>query len=197
MKFVAISDTHGCHRQLELPKGDVLLHAGDVCDQGNQEQVVDFLEWIEQLDFAHKIIIRGNHDIDLKTQNSLLDIDMPKGIIQLHYSGIEIEGKLIWGVPFPLHRNNKDWKNIPEETQILISHQPPYSILDQPPFSPSVGSRSLLEITKRIEPKVHLFGHIHADYGSKQIGITQFYNASLYKASKQMIVNEPFVFELI
>ena len=44
MKFVAISDTHGCHRQLILPKGDVFLHSGDVCNQGNILEVEDFLD---------------------------------------------------------------------------------------------------------------------------------------------------------
>ena len=71
MKFVAISDTHGCHRQLNLPSGDVLLHSGDVCDKGNTEQVEDFLNWLTALDFQYKIIIRGNHDIDLKSKTSL------------------------------------------------------------------------------------------------------------------------------
>jgi len=72
VKFVAISDTHGCHRQLNLPSGDVLLHAGDVCDKGDLKQVEDFLIWLSELDFRHKIIIRGNHDIDLKKENHYL-----------------------------------------------------------------------------------------------------------------------------
>ncbi len=196
MKYIAISDTHGCHRQLNLPKGDVLLHAGDVCNQGNREQVADFLVWMSELDFEHKILVRGNHDFDLIKKVSLLDIEMPKGILQLDHSGIEINGNLIWGVPFPKDWKNKTWENIPKETQILITHQPPYSILDLTPTFTSRGEKGLLEKVKHVQPKVHLFGHIHASYGKKEIDNTLFLNASAYKASEDRIVNAPFIFEL-
>lgn len=196
MKFIAISDTHGCHRELDLPTGDVLLHAGDVCDMGNREHVADFLDWIEKLDYEHKILIRGNHDIDLSTKTSLLDMEMPIGVTQLKHSGIEINGIPIWGIPSPLDWNNKSWGDIPPNTQILITHQPPFSILDNPPFSPSIGSKKLLQKVKSIQPKVHLFGHIHASYGKKEVGNTLFLNASAYKASKKKIVNPPFTFEI-
>ena len=196
LKFIAISDTHGCHRQLTLPKGDVLLHAGDVCNQGDKNHIEDFLEWIKDLDFEHKILIRGNHDIDLKTKTSLLDLEMPKGVIQLDHSGVEINDIPIWGIPFPLNWRSRTWNTIPNNTQILMTHQPPYSILDNPPYSPSIGNKKLLEKVKTIQPKVHLFGHIHASYGKKETENTLFLNASAYKASKNKIINEPFVFEL-
>lgn len=196
LKFIAISDTHGCHRQLDLPKGDVLLHAGDVCDQGNKNHIEDFLEWIKDLDFEYKILIRGNHDIDLNNRISLLDFEMPKGVLQLDHSGVEINNIPIWGIPFPLNWKTRTWETIPNNTQILMTHQPPYSILDNPPFAPSIGSKKLLKKVKSVQPKVHLFGHIHASYGKKEVDNILFLNASAYKASKKKIINEPFVFEL-
>lgn len=196
MKFVAISDTHGCHRQLSLPKGDVLLHAGDVCDQGNALQVEDFLDWLGGLDFKYKIIIRGNHDIDLKTKRSLLDIEMPQGIVQLKNSGITIEDIPIWGVPHPIISGSEDWPSIPINTRILMTHQPPFSILDQPLESPSKGSKKLLQRVKEVKPDVHLFGHIHANHGQKKIGKTLFINGSTYKKNKKQIVNSAVVFSI-
>ena len=196
MKYIAISDTHGCHRQLKLPKGDVLLHAGDVCNQGNLEHVSDFLLWMSELDFEHKVLIRGNHDFDLKNQVSLLDRKMPRGILQLDHSGVEINGNLIWGVPFTFIGKNKTWESIPKSTQILITHQPPYSILDLTPTLTSRGEKGLLERVKYVQPEIHLFGHIHASYGIKKIDKTTFLNASAYKASENRIVNAPFIFEL-
>ena len=196
MKFVAISDTHGCHRQLNLPSGDVLLHAGDVCDQGNTNQVEDFLKWLSELNFQHKIIIRGNHDIDLKKRKSLLDIEMPSGVIQLENSGIEIENISIWGIPHAIKWGTENWENIPEHTQILMTHRPPFSIMDQPPLSPSTGDKKLLQKVKTIQPQIHLFGHIHAGYGQKKIGNTLFLNASTYKASKKRIINQAITFEI-
>ena len=196
MKFVAISDTHGCHRQLNLPKGDVLLHAGDVCNQGNASQVEDFLDWLSKLDFQHKIIISGNHDIDLKTNQSLLATEMPKGIVQLKNSGIIIEGIPIWGVPYPIISGSEDWPSIPHNTQILLTHRPPFSILDQPPNFPSKGSKKLLQHVKLVEPAVHLFGHIHAGYGQKKVEKTLFINASTYRQSENRIVNQAVVFSM-
>lgn len=38
MQFTTISDTHGLHHQLQLPGGDLLIHAGDVCNRGTQEE---------------------------------------------------------------------------------------------------------------------------------------------------------------
>jgi predicted phosphodiesterase len=29
MKIIAISDTHGLHRSIEIPADDILIHAGD------------------------------------------------------------------------------------------------------------------------------------------------------------------------
>ena len=194
MKFVAISDSHGCHRQLNLPKGDVLLHAGDVCNQGSILEVEDFLDWLSGLDFKYKIIIRGNHDIDLKTNQSLLEKELPKGIVQLKNSGILIEGIPIWGIPHPIERGVEDWESIPINTRILMTHRPPFSILDQPLDFPSKGSKKLLQRVKLVEPEVHLFGHIHAGYGQKKIEKTLFINGSTYKKSENRIVNQPVVF---
>lgn len=196
MKFVAISDTHGCHRALDLPEGDILLHSGDVCDKGNNAQVIDFLQWFEELDFQHKILIRGNHDFDLKNRKSLLDIEMPKGVTQLDHSGCEINGISIWGVPFSFNRNEDKWDSIPDHVHILLTHQPPYSILDFPPNKISRGEKGLLKKVKQTKPHIHLFGHIHASYGKEKIGETTFINASAYKASLQKIINPPVVFNL-
>jgi hypothetical protein len=34
LKIVCISDTHGKHRNLKVPDGDVLVHAGDITSKG-------------------------------------------------------------------------------------------------------------------------------------------------------------------
>lgn len=196
MKFVAISDTHGCHRTLDLPSGGAILHAGDVCDRGNREHVTDFLSWFSELDYEYKILVRGNHDIDLKTGESLLDVEMPAGVIQLKDSQCIVDGISIWGVPFPLGENQPDLNLIPGEVQILLSHRPPYTILDKPPMGGPKGDSALLRVAKSLQPKVHLFGHIHRSYGQKTIGNTLFINASGYRASKKAIVNKPIVFEI-
>lgn len=45
IKFVVLSDTHGKHRKLTLPKGQVIIHAGDFCHYGSDSDMYDFLDW--------------------------------------------------------------------------------------------------------------------------------------------------------
>lgn len=181
---------------MRLPQADVLLHAGDVCNQADSSQIDDFLDWISQLDFRHKIIIRGNHDIDLKTGKSLLDVPMPSGVTQLDHGGIEIDGLQVWGVPAPKHDHAYDWSSIPESTNVLLTHYPPYSILDKPPLKGSKGNKELLSIVKSVRPDVHLFGHIHAGYGQLRKGKSLYINGANCSVRQKKIVNKPVTFEL-
>lgn len=63
VRFVCVSDTHRRHRDLVLPDGDVLLHAGDFTMAGTMQQVADFATWLRSLPFDHKYVIAGNHDV--------------------------------------------------------------------------------------------------------------------------------------
>ena len=66
MKIVLISDTHGLHKSMLhlLPeRADVLIHAGDCTNIGNQNDVREFVYWFQNLKgFGTKIFIAGNHD---------------------------------------------------------------------------------------------------------------------------------------
>ncbi|MBX7243744.1 MAG: metallophosphatase domain-containing protein [Bacteroidia bacterium] len=208
MKFVAISDTHGKHRQLVLPEGDVILHAGDVSSKGQKNEIEDFLEWYSGLNFRHKIFIAGNHDFYFESNQSVnTETLIPGGIIYLNDSGVELEGIKIWGSPvspwffdwaFNRKRGadiSKHWELIPAETDILITHGPPYGIGDKTVRGQNVGCEDLLEKISGINPKVHLFGHIHEDYGSFTQNNTTFYNASCLNVN-YAIANPPIVFEI-
>lgn len=61
-RFVCVSDTHGFSTKdgaFKLPKGDVLVHAGDLSNQGTISELRKTLAWISQADFEVKIIIAG------------------------------------------------------------------------------------------------------------------------------------------
>jgi len=62
IRIVLISDTHNRHRSLKLPKGDILIHAGDFTNNGKEKEIKDFDAWLSTLDFQHKILVPGNHD---------------------------------------------------------------------------------------------------------------------------------------
>ncbi|KAI9753112.1 MAG: clathrin associated protein complex large subunit [Chaenotheca gracillima] len=67
-RIVCVSDTHNTSPldgAFKLPKGDVLIHAGDLTNQGSFSELQRAVQWIEQADFECKIVIAGNHDITL------------------------------------------------------------------------------------------------------------------------------------
>ena len=120
MKVVAISDTHGYHRQLDLPAGDVLIHAGDVCDRGNQSEADDFFTWLTHLDFDHKLLIWGNHDFDIARERLLFPQVIPMGITVLDHVSHRIGNTVFFGVPTPADKTGEDWSAIPNDTDVLI-----------------------------------------------------------------------------
>lgn len=77
----------------------------------------------------------------------------------------------------------RHWSNIPTDTDILITHGPPSSILDKTSSGYNLGCKELIKSVKSIQPKLHVFGHVHANYGQfkneVELGRTLFINASL------------------
>ena len=61
MRIVAIADTHTKHRKLQVPKGDVLLFAGDG-EFRSAIDLIDFNNWLSELEYDLVIVIAGNHD---------------------------------------------------------------------------------------------------------------------------------------
>ncbi|KAL4992419.1 Metallo-dependent phosphatase-like protein [Aspergillus falconensis] len=67
-RFVCVSDTHGytpSEAGFRLPAGDVLIHAGDLTNQGSKSELRKTMDWIATADYEVKIVVCGNHDITL------------------------------------------------------------------------------------------------------------------------------------
>ncbi|MEO1171874.1 MAG: metallophosphoesterase, partial [Myxococcota bacterium] len=62
VRIVAISDTHNQHDALDVPDGDVLVHAGDMSGHGHLRELEAFAAWCEAQPHRHKVVIAGNHD---------------------------------------------------------------------------------------------------------------------------------------
>ncbi len=66
MKVTLISDTHTKHRncELDLPGGDLLIHAGDFMNSGYEvREAEEFFKWFDQIKtYDTKVLIAGNHD---------------------------------------------------------------------------------------------------------------------------------------
>jgi Icc-related predicted phosphoesterase len=129
------------------------------------------------------------------------------GAIYLENSGINIEGLNIWGSPvtpyfmdweWNLPRDGqelrKTWAMIPNDTDILITHGPPYGILDNVVRIPEPQGCKLLK--KRVMQlpnlKLSVFGHLHDGFGVKPVANTIFVNAAMcddkYNVSREPVV---------
>ncbi len=181
MTILHLSDTHGLHRQLtDLPDADIIVHSGDFTMAGSTAEAVDFMNWFCDLPYRHKVFIAGNHDACLYGA-SLNGLDT-----NCHYlcnSGVCIDGVNFYGIPmFMQDAMNRKYEGhihaIPSDTDVLITHQPPFGILD---FADGIhyGNKKLMDKVQQIKPKAHLFGHIHNEYGMEQGGGTVFSNAAL------------------
>ena len=188
MKILHISDTHNRHSQLQqLPEADVIVHSGDFTLAGAESEVIDFMEWFCDLPYWHKIFIAGNHDACLFGA----DISgLPDHCHYLYGSGLEIDGIRFFGIPMFVEDDisgnyTKMLENIPSDTDVLITHQPPYLVMDES-AGLHYGNRTLLDAVKHVKPKAHLFGHIHDAYGMSECSGTLFSNASIVNENYEL-----------
>lgn len=209
MKLCVISDTHGKHKQLgHLPDADVIIHAGDFTSVGHDHEIVNFMKWYSNLNYKYKIIIAGNHDWLFETNGQRAKSYVPENVIYLEDNGVEIEGINFYGSPVskpfcdwafnrPEEKLAQYWAAIPDNTDVLITHSPPYMIGDYVPRDKNHhGSPSLYkEVIERIKPKVHIFGHIHEGNGIKVIENTTFINASNLDGNYMCVFN-PVIFDV-
>lgn len=187
--LVAIADTHMFHADLVVPAGDILIHAGDMCRSGLLAELKMARDWLAALPHRHKIIIAGNHDRAFEEQPDAARA-LFKDFIYLQDESCTIEGIRFYGSPwtpayndwaFNLPRGKRlaqKWALIPENTDVLITHGPPFGIGDRSPMPEREGCIDLHARVQRIAPKFHLFGHIHQDRGQWKIGRTTFINVT-------------------
>ena len=133
---------------------------------------------------------------------------MPDNFRYIQDESIELFGLKIYGTAWSLPFNNwafnlpeeelcRKFAHIPNNIDILITHSPPFGILDSTPIKKNLGSKSLLEKVVQVKPQFHIFGHIHHGYGQhtdKDNNIT-FMNVSLLDEGYNF-VNEPMIIEV-
>ncbi|XP_065057405.1 metallophosphoesterase MPPED2-like isoform X1 [Rhopilema esculentum] len=174
IRFVCISDTHNGHGKLNLPDGDILLHAGDFTLRGKLKEVESFCEFLKEIKsrYKHIVVIAGNHELTFDDKKDLFfglfktNADCNRGAdlkemlqnhcIYLEDEGIELMGFRIYGSPWqPYHRGwafnlprgealLEKWNKIPEGTDILMTHGPPLGHGDLTFFDQHVGCVELL-----------------------------------------------------
>lgn len=189
LDLVLLSDTHELHREVEVPSGDILIHAGDfTMFSKSASAIADFDDWLGELPHRHKLVVPGNHEFFLSSDPGRRSLISHAQV--LINEGVKIDGLRIWGSPvtpqyggafgmISARDRARHWSMIPE-VDVLVTHGPPYQILDSSAErSYHGGDPELLEAVKRISPLIHVFGHIHPGYGQRVVGNTTFVNCAL------------------
>lgn len=237
-RFVIMSDTHGGHREVKLPSGDVLIHAGDLTTTGQPHVLRDLAAFFEENagKFSQIVCIAGNHDVTFHEEfyeenwshfhKKKLQTDECKSVLincpsctYLQDSSCTVKGGLqvygspwtpfFWGWAFNLQRGEpirQKWNLIPESTDVLITHGPPLGRRDlairarkrnhsNHRWDPTIraGCVDLLQqVQCRVRPRLHVFGHIHEDWGVSYDGTTLYVNASIvdsdYEVTRECLV---------
>lgn len=209
--IVHISDTHSLFHDT-IPDCDILIHSGDFSIDGHPGEYEQFNNWLGKQKIPYKIVILGNHDLDHMMRDEHVDplIESKKRLsnaIVLNSQFVEIEGIKIYGIPwFWFNTWNFGYKDIryedtedftiPNDTDILVTHAPPFGMLDS-----QSGSKKLFSEIALKNPKFHLFGHIHEMYGCKKIlwsnnKTTYCINSSSVQQDSSRIINRPTVIKI-
>lgn len=164
-RIFAFSDTHGKHRELKVPENvDIVICAGDaVEDNLVGDEYDDFIEWFASLPCKWKIFVPGNHELsfELDKAKEITDIMTSKGITVLQDAIEDCDGVIICSISPNITIAKED---IPTDIDLLVTHFPPYGILDE-----GLGIVEILNFVLHSQPKYHLFGHIHSTAGQKHI----------------------------
>lgn len=189
-----ISDTHN-NLTYKTGEGNILFHHGDATNMGTPYEVERFGNYLKSKlqHFDHIVYIPGNHDIlfeeDEKLARSFLAD--PRIHVLINQS-VHLCGFKIYGSPFSIRFMDwafmkhgeelfKEWEKIPKDVEILLTHTPPFGILDYAGFSSGhLGCQNLMW---RIENEykdllLHGFGHIHECNGIKERDNKVFLNAA-------------------
>lgn len=177
--IVCVSDTH--NSPVELPDGDVLIHAGDLTQSGTFKELQAALDWLRAQPHPHKIVIAGNHDTlldpsgDPGDERARLDwgdisylcnesttVQCANGRRLVVYGSPCSPSYGRWAFQYP--RSEDVWAGtVPHGVDILVTHCPPRAHLDMM----RLGCSHLLREVWRARPRLHVFGHVHEGFGQE------------------------------
>lgn len=204
MRFVLGSDLHGFLP--EVPHCNLLILAGDILPDINQEVFVETKlgPWLDRISAENIIATWGNHDWlpfygwSSSTLRWHLLVDESTKINDLNFFGSP------WSLPYkkyawmaPEKTLEQFYDAIPDNTDILITHTPPFEILDRNFQGKHCGSMAL---RKRIELlhnlKLVVCGHIHESRGKDGLIVNASSVSGISSTGRSLIENPWTVVEI-
>ncbi|MGR3679722.1 MAG: metallophosphatase domain-containing protein [Paracoccaceae bacterium] len=203
LSISAIADTHGRHRELRGLRGDILIHCGDMFDLFEQTpaRIEDLDDWFAKQDFDLILCIGGNHDRQIEERVERGETVFHNAVY-LADSGYEYRGVRFYGSPWvPDLRDHafyaaepelqRAWKKIPDNTDVLITHAPPFGVLDMSSRGQNLGCPHLTQRLMETVPRFHCFGHVHASGGTMQRNGTSYINAASVQSGRDKPLRKP------
>jgi Icc-related predicted phosphoesterase len=181
MKICCLSDTHQHHKKIKMPEVDMIIHAGDFTYHGELEEVKKFLQWYGEQKAKYKLLVCGNHEVEISKQPFQLLQQMceNEGIQILNNTHTVIQGLTIFGSPnsnkfghgwaYKSTENELEniYASILPDTDVIITHGPAYGRLDRVLMGNHAGSMALAKrISELSNLKLHVTGHIHESRGT-------------------------------
>lgn len=181
---------------------DAIFVTGDVCEvdydlkwddirniERCERQFESFCEWLSKQNSTHKILIGGNHE--LCSVEFMKEQCQKYEIIWLHKKSISIDSIKIYGDSgypaigmghFGYYQDENYWKDIPIDTDILLTHGPPehFGDNDEYPGCPEL----LRKISELDNLKLVLCGHNHDGIGEYEYKNRTVINSATILKSK-------------
>lgn len=192
MRIACASDLHWLFQEVkDFPEADVFVYAGDWSGYGTNIETMRFIAWLGGLPYSYKLVVPGNHERWAGVYTSWAEELFEEAKIPLLIDKeFIIDGVKFYGTPWtPIFRHwafmkkdaqlDKVFCQIPEDTDVLITHGQPRGICDPEGY----GSKALLKHVDRVQPKIHIFGHAHEGYGYQKYKDTHCYNVAMCSPS--------------
>ncbi|MCK5023649.1 MAG: metallophosphoesterase family protein [Candidatus Aenigmarchaeota archaeon] len=184
MKILCVSDYHrdkklaeNVEKLAEKEKVDVIVNAGDFLSEEFAAKTLNNTKF-------RTFVIRGNWDHELVSNNKKVSV--------LKNNVVEYDGYHFLGVDFGYYSHIGELaKGIDPKKIILVTHDPPYDMLDISYFGSNAGLLDLRAAVIKVSPILHVFGHIHEAAGYEKHKGTLFVNAALPEYRKVAIVELP------
>lgn len=202
MKIVSFffwSDPHNRSRFLGFPKADYYICTGDATNFGTEKELKEFNRIVgeqkKKKKFKKMFFVPGNHEVELEENFASYSKFLNKMEILIDKTIVLDCGLKIHGTPYvPTFFDwaymkseielGYHWNLIPNDVDILLTHGPPFGILDPVMRFPfHAGSKTLRQKIDYLVEKgnlmLHLFGHIHEGRGIADLFKTTFVNGSV------------------
>jgi len=221
MRIVALSDQHGYLPEIPpcdllLVAGDVCPDRfGTALAADHPDRQKDWFDeharpWLAKAPAAYKILTWGNHDwcgqachFETGSPESTGGQILVDAGTRVPRSGDGAQSISVWASPWS--REFGDWAfmkspgglaevyaAIPEGTDILVTHQPPYRHGDRfdhrgSPDMEHLGSTELLSAIGRIKPRLVVCGHLHGGHGRFVYDGVLVHNVSVVNDDYQLV----------